>query len=90
MEITKKRLQEIIKEELEMSEREDKELTHLMENYIEAYNEGVKTSTVPKEAVIDFLEVLEESRLPVETFEAIINTLSEKKVKKMLKEVLED
>jgi len=90
MQISKSRLQEIIKEELEMSEREDKELTRLMENYVEAYNDGSRLSTVPKEAVIDFLEVLEESRLPVETFEAIINTLSEKKIKKMLREVVEN
>ena len=45
--------------------------------------------TVPKEAVIDFLEVLEEERVPVEIFEAIMNNIPQKKIKSILKEVVE-
>ena len=90
MEITKGRLREIISEELESSSKEDKEITRLMETYIEAYNDGVKMDTVPKEAVIDFLEVLEEERVPVEIFEAIMNNIPQKKIKSILKEVVEN
>ena len=89
MEITKGRLREIISEELESSSKEDKEITRLMETYIQAYNDGVKMDTVPKEAVIDFLEVLEEERVPVEIFEAIMNNIPQKKIKSILKEVVE-
>ena len=90
MEITKGRLREIISEELESSSKEDKEITRLMETYIEAYNDGVKMDTVPKEAVIDFLEVLEEERVPVEIFEAIMNNIPQKKIKNILREVVEN
>lgn len=90
MEITKGRLREIISEELELSSKEDKEITRLMETYIEAYNDGVKMDTVPKEAVIDFLEVIEEERIPVEIFEAIMNNIPQKKIKGILKEVVEN
>lgn len=90
MEITKGRLREIISEELESSSKEDKEITRLMETYIEAYNDGVKMDTVPKEAVIDFLEVLEEERVPVEIFEAIMNNIPQKKIKSILREVVEN
>jgi hypothetical protein len=89
MEITKGRLREIISEELELSSKEDKELSRLMESYIEAYNDGVKVDTVPKEAVVDFLEVLDAERLPVEIFEAIVNNIPHKTIKKILKEVVE-
>ena len=89
MEITKGRLREIISEELELSSKEDKELSRLMESYIEAYNDGVKVDTVPKEAVVDFLEVLDAERLPVEIFEAIVNHIPQKTIKKILKEVVE-
>jgi len=89
MEITKGRLREIISEELELSSKEDKELSRLMESYIEAYNNGVKVDTVPKEAVVDFLEVLDAERLPVEIFEAIVNNIPQKTIKKILKEVVE-
>ncbi len=89
MEITKGRLREIISEELELSSKEDKELSRLMESYIEAYNDGLKVDTVPKEAVVDFLEVLDAERLPVEIFEAIVNHIPQKTIKKILKEVVE-
>ena len=89
MEITKGRLREIISEELELSSKEDKELSRLMESYIDAYNDGLKVDTVPKEAVVDFLEVLDAERLPVEIFEAIVNHIPQKTIKKILKEVVE-
>lgn len=90
MDISKGRLREIINEELELSAKEDKELTRLMETYIEAYNDGAKLDTIPKEAVIDFLEVIEEERIPVEIFEAIVNNIPQKKIKSLLREVVEE
>jgi VIT1/CCC1 family predicted Fe2+/Mn2+ transporter len=89
MEISKSRLKEIIKEEIELSRQADKEISLLMESYIETHNYGVKKNTVPKEAIIDLLEVLSEEELPVETLEAIINTLPEDTVKTVLKEFVE-
>lgn len=89
MEITKARLKQIIEEEIELSAREDRELTSLMEGYIEAYNGGEKKDTIPKEAIVDFLDILQEQELPIEIFESIVNTISENKIKGILKEVVE-
>jgi len=89
MEITKARLKQIIEEEIEMSAKEDRELTSLMESYIEAYNDGVKKDTISKEAIVDFLDMLQEQELPIEIFESIVNSVSESKIKGLLQEVVE-
>jgi hypothetical protein len=90
MEITKERLRQIINEEIELQEKEDTKLSRLFESYVNISNYGIKQQTIDKEAIINFLTVLKEDKLPIETFEAIVNTLPSESVKSLLEELLEE
>ena len=90
MEITRQKLRQIINEEIELQEQEDKKLSRLFESYVNISNSGIKKQTISKEAVIDFLSVLNEESLPIETFEAIVNTLPSDSVKSLLESLLEE
>lgn len=88
MQITKGQLKQIIAEEMENIANEADEVETLVESYSAAYE--ADESSVSKEALIDFLEILEEERIPKSALEAFINNLPEEIVTPLLKEVVEE
>lgn len=88
MQISKDELKKIIREEVERSEKEDIYLDSLVESYADAYS--VEEGFVSKDSVMDFLEVLDESKIPVEALQAFLAFLPENSVKGILREALED
>jgi hypothetical protein len=92
MQLTRKQLKQIISEEIEYVSNEKDEVETLLEGYSASYSEsdGLESEYVPKEAVIDFLEVLEENKIPLEAFKAFVANLPEETVLPMLKEVVEE
>jgi len=88
MQISKNQLKNIISEEMETVANEKDELDSLLEGYAAGY-EATKES-VSKEALIDFLEVLEETQIPLSAFHAFMENLPENSVTPVLKEVLQD
>lgn len=87
MQLTRKQLKQIISEEVEKISEEQDKLDTLLEGYVADYDSG--NETVSKEALIDFLEVMEESTIPKEALEAFMHNLSEDTVTKILSEVVE-
>lgn len=90
MEITRKQLKQIIQEEIENISNEKDEVESLLENYSSAYKEDDDSDFVSKEALIDFLEVMNENKIPRIAFEAFMNNLPEQNVSPILKEALEE
>ncbi len=86
MQLTRKQLKQIISEEVEKISNEEDKLETLLESYVSDYDSN--DDTVSKEALIDFLEVMEESKIPKEAFEAFMNNLPEETVTKILNEVI--
>jgi hypothetical protein len=87
MQISKKQLKTIINEEMERVSSEKDNLDTLLEGYVAGY-EG-NEETVSKEALIDFLEVLEESEIPYSAFAAFMENLPEQTVSNILSEVVD-
>lgn len=88
MQISKKQLQTIINEETERVKNEQDHLETLLEGYTSDYdNDG---ENVSKEALIDFLHVLDENKIPLAAFEAFMENLPEKTVTGILSEVVEN
>lgn len=88
MQLTRRQLKEIISEEIENIANEKDEIETLLENYSIAYQED--EDYLSKEAIIDFLQVMEESKIPKVAFEAFMNNLPEEHVSPILKEALEE
>lgn len=88
MQITKGQLKSIIAEEMENVANETDEVETLVEGYTASYE--IDEDTVSKEALIDFLEVLEETRIPKAALEAFMSSLPEEIVAPLLKEVVEE
>jgi hypothetical protein len=88
MQISKKQLKEIISEEMDKVANEKDKFETLLENYAADYNGTVET--VSKEALIDFLEVLEENQIPYSAFAAFMENLPEETVTNILSEVVEN
>lgn len=88
MQITKGQLKQIISEEMENISNEADEVETLIESYTASYE--VDEESVSKEALIDFLEVIEEQRIPKAALEAFMNNLPEEMVAPLLKEVVEE
>ena len=88
MQLTRKQLKQIISEEIENVANETDEVEALLEGYSDAYQ--VDDEYVSKEALIDFLEVMKESKIPKIAFEAFMNNLEEESVTPILKEALEE
>lgn len=88
MQLTKKQLKELISEEMERVANESDELDTLLEGYVTGYE--ADENSVSKEALIDFLNVLEESRIPLSAFQAFMENLPESSVSPILKEVLDN
>lgn len=86
MQISKKQLKQIISEEMVNIANEKDDLDTLLEGYAAGYEADEKT--VSKEAIIDFLNVLEETRIPLDAFHAFMENLSEGSVSSILKDVL--
>lgn len=87
MQISKKQLKQIISEEMETVANEKDNLDTLLEGYVAGYNGDEET--VSKEAMIDFLEVLEENEIPYSAFAAFMENLPEKTVTSILSEVVD-
>lgn len=92
MQISKKQLKQIINEEMETVANEKDELDTMLETYAAGYDADDKS--VSKEALIDFLNVIEESRIPLTAYQAFMENLIESqvssKVTSILKEVVQD
>ena len=88
MQLTRKQLKQIISEEIENVANETDEVEALLEGYSDAYQ--ADDEYVSKEALIDFLEVMKESKIPKIAFEAFMNNLEEESVTPILKEALEE
>jgi len=87
MQISKKQLQSIINEETERVKNEQDVLETLLESYARDYgNDG---ETVSKDALIDFLHVLDENKIPLAAFEAFMESLPEQSVTGILSEVVQ-
>ena len=87
MQISKKQLKQIISEEMERVSSEKDKLDTLLEGYASGYDGN--DNTVSKEALIDFLEVLEENEIPYSAFAAFMENLPEKTVTNILSEVVD-
>lgn len=87
MQISKGQLKQIISEEMENIANENDEVETLVENYSASYE--LDEDYVSKEALIDFLEVLEESKIPKIALEAFMANMPEELVVPLLKEVVE-
>lgn len=87
MQISKKQLKQIINEEMETVANEKDSLDTLLEGYTAGYEANEKT--VSKEALVDFLNVLEENTIPLEAFQAFMENLPETTVTNILSEVVE-
>lgn len=88
MQITKGQLKQIISEEMENIANENDEVETLVENYSASYQ--LDEDYVSKDALMDFLEVLEETKIPKIALEAFMNNLPEEVIIPLLKEVVEE
>jgi hypothetical protein len=88
MQITKKQLKEIISEEVEKISEEQEKIETLLENY--AIDYGGNDESVPKEALIDFLQIMDENAIPKHAFESFMQSLPESTVTNILSEVVEE
>lgn len=88
MQITKGQLKQIISEEMENIANETDEVETLVEGYSASYE--LDEDHVSKDALIDFLEVLDETKIPKIALEAFISNLPEEIVVPLLKEVVEE
>lgn len=89
MQITRGELKRIIAEEVQKVADEKDELEALVENYANGYAEDADVEYVSKESVIDFLQVLEENKIPREALEAFMQFMPEDTVTSVLKDVVE-
>jgi hypothetical protein len=87
MQISKKQLKDIIAEEMETVSNEKDTVETLLEGYAADYD--ANETTVSKEALIDFLNVLEEGTIPLEAFQAFMENMPEQTVTGILSEVVE-
>jgi len=90
MQLTRKQLKQIISEEIETVANEKDEVETLLEGYSASYEEEADSDFVSKQAIIDFLEVMTENKIPKVAFEAFMNNLPEESVTPILKEALEE
>lgn len=88
MQLTRKQLKQIISEEIENVANEPDEIETLLEGYSSSYEED--ENFISKQAIIDFLEVMSENKIPKIAFEAFMNNLPEEDVAPVLKEALEE
>lgn len=86
MQLTRKQLKQIISEEVERISEQSDQLEKLLESYASDYHSDEEF--VSKQALIDFLEVMEESKIPLEAFETFMQNLPEQTVTKILGEVV--
>lgn len=87
MQLTKKQLKDIISEEMENVANEKDRLDTLLENYARDYDANEKS--ISKDALIDFLQVLEENEIPYDAFTAFMDNLPENTVTNILSEVVD-
>lgn len=88
MQITKGQLRQIIAEEMENVANEEDEVETLIEGYSKVYK--IDESHVSKESLIDFLEAINETKIPKMAMEAFMANLPEDMVVSLLKEVMEE
>lgn len=90
MQLSKRELKQIISEEIENVANEKDEVETLLENYSRSYQADEDSDYVSKDALIDFLEVMNENKIPKVAFEAFMSNLSDDSVSPILKEALEE
>jgi flagellar biosynthesis/type III secretory pathway chaperone len=73
---------------MEVVANEQDRLDTLLEGYAAGYD--LQEDTVSKEALIDFLDVLQETRIPYSAFQAFMENLPESTVTQMLSEVVDN
>lgn len=84
MQITRKQLKDIISEEMEKISEQGDRVDNLLENYTAGYDSDEEY--VDKQALIDFLEVMEENKIPKDLFENFMQNLPEDLVTNILSE----
>ena len=87
MQITKGQLRQIIAEEMDNVANEEDEVEILVESYSKVYK--IDENHVSKESLIDFLEAIEETKIPKMAMEAFMANLPDEIVIPLLKEVME-
>lgn len=90
MQITRGELKKIIAEEVQRVAEEKDEVETLVEGYAYGYAEDADGEFVSKDALVDFLEVIEENQIPKQALEAFLQNMPEDLVTSVLKDVLED
>jgi hypothetical protein len=90
MQITRGELKKIIAEEVQRVAEEKDEVETLVEGYVHGYAEDADGEFVSKDALVDFLEVIEENQIPRQALEAFMQNMPEDLVTNVLKDVLED
>lgn len=88
MQITRGQLKQIISEELEKIESEEFEIDELLNEFAEIYSDS-DSEYVTSDSVVDFLEALEETKIPKAALYAFMTALPQDKVKSILRESLE-
>ncbi len=86
MQITKGEIKKIIAEEMELLQKEDGQFDSLLEEFLSAYS--IDENHVSKEALVDFLEVLEENKISKDVFSLLATYFPREKTATVLKEVL--
>lgn len=89
MQITRGQLKQIISEELEKIESDEFEIDNLLNEFVDVYSDEEDNEFVTSDSVVDFVEALEETRIPKAAILAFMSALPQDKVKKVLKEALE-
>jgi len=89
MQLTRRQLKQIIAEEIENVSNEKDELETLLENFSNSYEEE-DGDYISKDALIEFLNVMTETKIPKIAFEAFMTNLPEEKISPILKEALEE
>lgn len=83
-------MKQIISEEIENVSNEKDELETLLEGFSNAFEEEQDGDYISKDALIEFLNVMSETKIPKIAFEAFMTNLPEEKVTPILKEALEE
>jgi hypothetical protein len=87
MQITKKQLKQLISEEVENISEETARFEQLVESYVT--ETGGDSDSVPKQAIIDLLEVLDEETISRDAFDYLVESLNNEKISELLSEVVE-
>ena len=86
MQVPKAEVKKIIAEEIEQIENENAHMDSLLEEYLSAYS--LDEENVSKEAVLDLMEMLGETKIPKLAIAKLLEYLPKENVAEVLGEVL--